>query len=292
MEEKQKKSVEGVKLEEETAKEVVKPEDKIEQPKTETKVAEELETAIALADWTGFKDSVDMINALINEATIHFSEEGMSLIAMDAANVAMVIFNMNKSGMTEYVLGKTKSIGINITDLKSILRRGKKGETLNIEFGDSIQIQFVGKSKKKFGIPAMELEQDKQHEIPTLDFTAQIKMVSSEFKDLVGDARFAGESMQLTCSAEHLIGQSSGDGLKSWTLELPATDEDVEIKMIGEEIKANSKFSTEYMEKITTGCKFSDKVIINLGMEYPLLVEFESGPVNMKVVLAPRIENV
>jgi len=66
---------------------------------------------LVLADPTFLKDSISVISDLVNEARFKVTKNGLELVAMDPANVAMVIFKFLSSSFTEYEVEKEQEIG-------------------------------------------------------------------------------------------------------------------------------------------------------------------------------------
>ena len=52
---------------------------------------------LTLTEAKYFKDSIAIISELVNEATFKIKPDGLEMIAMDPANVAMVIFKIVSS---------------------------------------------------------------------------------------------------------------------------------------------------------------------------------------------------
>ena len=78
---------------------------------------------LTLAEPSYLKESISIISDLVNEARFKITPNAIELIAMDPANVAMVIFKLLSSCFTEYNVSKEVEIGINLANLKQILRR-------------------------------------------------------------------------------------------------------------------------------------------------------------------------
>ena len=57
---------------------------------------------LTLAEPKYLKDSISIISELVNEAKFNITKEGFELVAMDPANVAMVIFKLLASTFTEF----------------------------------------------------------------------------------------------------------------------------------------------------------------------------------------------
>ena len=87
---------------------------------------------LVLADPSYLKDSITVISELVHEARFKINKDGMELVAMDPANVAMVIFKLLSSCFTEYQVDKEMEIAINLANFKQILRRVKANDILSL----------------------------------------------------------------------------------------------------------------------------------------------------------------
>ena len=64
-------------------------------------------------------DAVSIVSELVNEVRIKLLEDGMSIVAVDPANVALVIFKFPKESFSQYETGN-EIWGVNLEDLKRI----------------------------------------------------------------------------------------------------------------------------------------------------------------------------
>ena len=88
---------------------------------------------LTLAEPKYLTESVSIISDLVNEARFKVNKEAIELVAMDPANVAMVIFKLLSSSFTEYDVKKDVEIAINLSNLKQIMRRVKPNDMLTLE---------------------------------------------------------------------------------------------------------------------------------------------------------------
>ena len=124
---------------------------------------------LTLSESKYLKDSISVISELVNEATFKIKPEGIEMIAMDPANVAMVVFKLLSSTFTEYQLESETSISINLTNLKQILRRAKPSDELTLESTDGkLDITLKGTSTRKFSLPLIDLEENEK-KVPELN---------------------------------------------------------------------------------------------------------------------------
>ena len=61
---------------------------------------------------------------------------------MDPANVAMVIFKLLSSAFTEYSITEPREIGINLANLKQVLRRASAGDKVVLEIVRFLKVPY------------------------------------------------------------------------------------------------------------------------------------------------------
>ena len=144
-----------------------------------------------------FKDSIGIISELVNEARFKVNQNGLELVAMDPANVAMVIFKLLASSFSEYDVKEETEIAINLANLKQILRRVKSNDTLSLEVTAENKLKIELKSStgqtRTFSIPLIEFE-DKEQRIPDLEFPVSIRLPCSTLSDSIEDVGIVAES--------------------------------------------------------------------------------------------------
>ena len=120
---------------------------------------------LTLAEPTYLKESISIISDLVNEARFKVNKDAMELVAMDPANVAMVIFKLLSSCFTEYDVKEETQIAINLGNLKQILRRANPNDMLSLELdpNNKLKITLKGISNRAFSLPIIELEEKEQN---------------------------------------------------------------------------------------------------------------------------------
>ncbi len=123
---------------------------------------------LTLAEPKYLKDSISIIADLVTEAKIKINKNSLELVAMDPANVAMVIYKLLSSAFTEYTIDEETEIGINLSNLKQILRRVSSNETLTLEVNENkLNIKIQGNATRTFSIPLLDMEERNQ-KVPDL----------------------------------------------------------------------------------------------------------------------------
>jgi len=237
-----------------------------------------------------FKDSVMIISELVNEARFKITKEGVELVAMDPANVAMVIFKLLSSTFTEYSLKEPITICVNLESVKQILRRIASNDTMTLELDDKskLVISLRGTTTRTFSIPLIDLD-EKEQRIPDLKFHAVIKTDSAILNGAIEDADIVAESVSFIAEPGRLCIQAEGD-LSKALIEIKEGD-DTSISL-SESSKIRAKYSIEYLKRMINGSKLASKVIVYFSKDYPLKLEFTAvDKVSLSFILAPRVEN-
>jgi proliferating cell nuclear antigen len=244
---------------------------------------------LALAEPKYLKESVSIISDLVNEARFKINKEAVELVAMDPANVAMVIFKLFSSSFTEYDVKDEVEIAINLSNLKQILRRANPTDMLNLELNEGkLKIQLKGKSVRTFNLPIIELE-DKEQKIPELKFSAKVTTPASVLNEAVEDADIVAEAVSLQAEPKKFVVHAEGD-LSQAKIEI-GESENIKIDVEGNE-NIKSKYSVEYLKKMISASKLADNVTIQFNKDYPLKLDYTAvDKVMLSFILAPRVEN-
>jgi len=243
---------------------------------------------LSLAEPKYLKESISIISDLVNEATFNVTTDGIELVAMDPANVAMVIFKLLPSSFVEYQVDKPEHISINLSNFKQILRRAKPNDSLTIELEENkLKITLKGTSTRTFSLPIIDLD-EKEQKVPELSFSASINTVSTMLNEAIEDVDIVGESVSFIVENGKLAIQAEGDLSKAHINIEQGNDTKIETK----EENVRSKYSIEYLKKMISGSKLADKVTIQFSMDYPLRLDYVAlDKVSLSFILAPRVEN-
>jgi len=227
-------------------------------------------------------DAIGIVSELVNEVRIKLLEDGMSIVAVDPANVALVIFKFPKESFSQYEIGN-EVWGVNLEDLKRILKRASTSSSVVFEQEDNqLKISIFDRVKRIFTLALVNVESEDK-DIPDLNFACKVEMDSSNFSQAVEDAKIVADSCSLIAGEGFFIVEGSGN-LNSARTEFSG-DEAV-ISGI-----AKSRYSLEYLMKFVKAGKISDRVVVNYSDDYPLRLDFPGEKMGIGFVLAPRVEN-
>ena len=244
---------------------------------------------LTLAEPSYLKESISIISDLVNEARFKITPDAIEMVAMDPANVAMVVFKLLSSSFTEYDVKKDTEIAINLSNLKQVLRRASPRDMLTLELDDNrLKITLKSNTTRTFNLPIIELE-EKDQKVPDLKFPISVRTSSSILNEAIADVDVVGESVAFIVEPKKFTLHAEGD-LNQAKIEIKE-DETTKVSTSSDD-KVKAKYSIEYLKKMINGSKLSDDVVIQFSKDYPLKLEYKAiDKVMLSFILAPRVEN-
>ena len=241
----------------------------------------------SLQDVSVLRDSLDAIASLVSEGCFKISSNGIELIAMDPASVAMVSFKALPSMFLEYECDKEEQVTLNLANFVSILKRVRPTDKITMELTESkFKIKMVGDFKRNFAIPIIDTPPG-THKIPDLTFKSRIELFEGVMKDGLKDASMVSDCVVFEDEPNAFHINSFGD-LSETKLELAKGSPSL---LFLESEGAKSKYSIDYLDRMLKGTKASDKIHLNFSTDYPLKIECNKvDAFQLSFILAPRVD--
>lgn len=242
---------------------------------------------LTLADSKYLKEGISIVSDLVKEATFNISKDGVELVAMDPATVAMVVFKLMPSAFIEYKIDAPLEIAINLDNLKQILRRIKSDDILSLSLqNNTLEVTLKSKNIRKFNLPIIELD-SKEQKVPALEFSTAIDMPSHMLSDAIEDTSIISDAVAFVAQESKFSVKAESE-LSKAEIDM-AVDDSLKIKTSG---TTKAKYSVDYLKKMITGSKLSDNVLVEFSESYPLKITYkEIDKVFLSFILAPRMEN-
>lgn len=227
-------------------------------------------------------DIVSIISELVTEVRLKVSKDGLSLTAIDPANVAMVYFKMPQDLFSQFEIEKDEILGINLESMKQVLRRCKLGSSLIISKEDNLlKLGIQDKIKRDFTLALIDIESEEK-ELPQWEFKSVIKMDSESFVEIIEDCAIVSDACTFLAEPTKFVVEAHG--LNSARAEFSSD----EIEIYSD--YSTARFSLEYLTKFSKGAKVSSRVALNFSDNHPIRINFLTGNIMLSFILAPRIE--
>ena len=241
-----------------------------------------------LADVGLLTDSISTIAELFDEGLFKLGKDGIGLLAADRALVAVVDFKIMSSAFEKYEADEEKSIGLNITNLLSILKRASAEDKATFTLADSkLEIVLQNASRRRFVLPLLDLSQEEVPPIDQLEFAVSAELKPSVLQSGIADAEIVADSVLFEASPSRFGMRAEGD-ISSAQLELERGN--ASLIALTAEAEVKSRYPLDYLKKIVKAAKIAESVKLNWGQDYPMKLEFKSkDKVILNTVLAPRV---
>ncbi len=231
-----------------------------------------------------FSDVIGIISELVLEVRIKVDREGMSIVAVDPANVAMISFKLPSSAFSEFEVEGNEVLGVSLESLKAVLRRCGAGSVLIItKEENSLKLEIIDRIKREFNLSLIDVDGEEK-EIPSLDFVAKIEMSAGDFSAAIEDCAVVADSCAFVSEPDKFIIQAKGS-LNSFKSQFSSDELNIQAQ------EATSKYSLEYLQKMMKATKITDKVIVNFSDDYPLRLDFNTPLIELGFILAPRVDS-
>lgn len=232
-----------------------------------------------------FIRGVEIISELVSEVAIKINEFGLSISAIDPANVAMVGFKIPRNAFSQFEVGK-ETLGVNLDNLKKILKRAGPGSSLVLEKQDNVlNVNIEDRIKRKFSLMLIDVDSEEidfHSKVSRMEFSSKVEMNSIDLVSSVEDCAVVADSCGFKIESGKFIVEAKG--INSARSEFSGDEAQID----GENSKA--KYSLEYLQKFLKAAKMCEKTSINFAEDHPLKIDFRVPNMELSFVLAPRVE--
>lgn len=229
---------------------------------------------------------VEIISELVTEVRIKIDERGMSITAMDPANVSMVNFKISKNAFSQFEVGN-EILGINLENLKQILKRCGAVSSLILEKEENLlKILIQDRIKRNFTLNLIEVESEDinfEEKTSNMGFSSLVELDSNDLIASIEDCVVVADACSFVIENGKFIIEAKS--LNSARSEFSES----EAKIQAENCRA--KYSLEYLQKFMKGAKLCEKSTLHFAEDHPLKVDFKTSEIELSFILAPRVEN-
>ncbi|MEK0336616.1 MAG: hypothetical protein QQN41_04180 [Nitrosopumilus sp.] len=228
---------------------------------------------------------VEIISELVTEVRIKVNESGLSIAAMDPANVAMVGFKLPRSAFSQFETGY-ETLGINLDDFKRILKRCGIGSSLILEKKENLlNIQIHDRIKRTFTLSLIEIDAediDFTSKIERMEFSSSVELSSIDLIDSIEDCAIVSDACSFIIEDGKFVIEARG--LNSARAEFSGDEAKIEAE------NCKSKYSLEYLQKFVKGAKLCEKITLDFANDHPLKMSLKTEHMELGFILAPRVE--
>ncbi len=238
---------------------------------------------IELKNPVHWQRAVDSISSFISEGNFRFSDDGISLKALDPSQVVLVDYIIEKASFDKYHV-EPNLVGVDIVELSKILLRGFEGDRLLMDLTDSeLKIRFEGELSRSFSLPLIDVNEE-ELKMPDPSFDASVEINARIFKEVLKDASLFGSSVLFSVKGSEFVIEAKGTqgNLKS-TIK---PSKNLSIKASKDIV---SKYSLNFLQNIVKAADSNKKILLELKSDSAMRVSYRIGDSNIVFYLAHMI---
>jgi proliferating cell nuclear antigen len=233
-------------------------------------------------------EMIGAVSVMVTEAKVQIGPDGLSIKAVDAANVAMIFLNL-ESGACESFDATKGELGVDISKVKTLMDMAQKDSETELELDElnyKLIIKMAGGLRYTTSLlPISSLRNEPK--IGSIDYPAHVVMRGDELWRAVKAAESINDYLYIGTTPAGGFYVESEDVDK---LRYDCTEDQL---IQSAHIETRAMFSAEYISDI---CKFAskkDEVALDLKTDYPLTIGFKIADGHGKVsyIIAPRVES-
>jgi len=243
--------------------------------------------AIVSADTLG--DALDSVSVLVDECKIRLEDDGLSIRAVDPANVGMVDLSLSAAAFESYETDGGV-IGVNLSRLEEFVGMADSDQLVELELDEETRkfhIQIEGLEGTLALIDPDSIRQEP--DLPDLDLSAEVAIEGADIDRAVTAADMVSDHIALGVDADAELFYVDAEG-DTDDVHLELTTEDLIALTPGD---ARSLFSLDYLKDMNKAIPSDAEVTMEVGEEFPVKMHFDiaEGNGNVTYMLAPRIQS-
>jgi len=247
-----------------------------------------------------FKQLIEAIKDLVQDANIDCTPDELSIQAMDSSHVSLVQVSLRSAGFDHFRCDRSISLGFNSNNMSKVLKCAEKDDIITLKAdddGETLTLMFEAPTSERiadFELKLMDISNEPLG-IPDTTYQCTIKMPSGEFQRIVRDMMTLGDTCVIGCTKEGVKFSVSGD-LGNGNIFLrnnssPGDKEEEQVSITMQE-PVELTFALRYLNFFTKATSLGPSVILSMSPDVPIVVEYpieETG--HIKYFLAPKIDD-
>lgn len=235
-----------------------------------------------------WKNIIESISVLVDEGVFIASPNGIRLRAMDPSRVAMVDLELPYTTFESYQCNNEVPIGVTFDDLKSVVKRAKSDEKIELEIAEArLKIKLIGKFTRTFSMPLLDLGKE-ELSVPRIAFSVNARLLASSLEEAIKDCEIVSDFIKIIAEGDMLKIMASGD---RGEVEIEITKDSGELLSMELKEPSHALYSLNYLKKMMTASDLSDVCSLMFSTDMPLRLDFNMATGGkLTYYLAPRME--
>lgn len=212
------------------------------------------------------------------DVEMHVQENRIYIQGMDSGQICLFEIEIKSFWFNEYKFeGKDLRLGINCELIHKIINCKEDSQNIRMKTDDEDKLNITlypseGQTgiTKEFELTLMDIDSELL-EIPTVDYDADIEILSSDLSNIVSQLSLFGSDLNVNCG-EKIIFKGSGE---LGSMDAIMEEDQICMYAIAEDTNINLSFSMNYFVKMVAFSKLNAVTKIHFGTEYPMKLQYD-----------------
>jgi len=244
----------------------------------------------ALISADALADYVNACRAIVDEAVIHLTDEGVETQAVDPANVAMVDVALDHAAFDSSEADGGR-IGVNLERLDDVLGMADSGELVHLNLNPETRKLHIDVGGLNYTLALIDPDVVRREpDMPDLDWPAAITVEGGTLDQGRRAADLVANHVTLSADADTRTFAMTAEG-DTDDVAITAGDDDLLDVRVENGASPTSLFSLEYLTDVLGPIDADTIVGVRLGEDLPARLQWaaEEGDLRVVSVIAPRI---
>jgi proliferating cell nuclear antigen len=243
-----------------------------------------------LYDAKRWRDILNVVSAVLEEAEFAINAEGIKLRALDSSGTAMVDLDLPSVFFDEYECNKSARLRTNVKTIINLLESTSANESIEINFKEDqakLAISLKGEYQRVFNLTTLTTEGETRIE-PQVLFGAEAKIKTSSLRKVILDSQKMGDHLTISAREQTITFRTSGLNGDVVSMFKLGDDPLVEISVKRE---SESSYSLELLGTIIKNAPpVSEAMKIEYATDEPLKLDLGIPQGKFHLYVSPRIE--
>jgi len=237
---------------------------------------------------------IESLKEVLTDINIYFDNNGLKIMTMDNARIALVYVRLNKDNFEEYQCESKTMCGINMLYLFKLLKTVGNNDVLTLFIKNSLQnelgIRIENKEKNTVTesyLKMLDISEEKL-EIPDIQYDSVISMPSIDLQKYCRYLAIISNQVIISSIGSKFILESNGDFASQKIIIGEAQNGLIFSK---KNQKVSETLDLKYLNSFTKSTNLCSTVEIFLKMNYPLVIEYNVANLGkLQYCLAPKVK--
>jgi proliferating cell nuclear antigen len=236
---------------------------------------------------------IESLKEVLTDINLYFDSNGLKIMTMDNARVALVYVRLNKDNFEEYHVKNKLICGINLIYFFKLLKTVGNNDVLSIfireDNNNELGIRIENREKNTVTesyLKMLEISEEKL-DIPDIQYDSVISMPSVDLQKYCRDLSIISNVVNISNVNSSFILESKGD-FASQRIVIGETQNGLIFSKKNQNV--SELFDLKYLNSFTKSTNLCSTVEIFLKEEYPLVIEYNVANLGkLQYCLAPKL---